>query len=432
MKLRNSLSALLLGGSCLILMVLVLSYTLWARENYFRALDTSFSINILKAQELINERGFDAVEPSLEIIDARLFHQYDLLPKSVQLQYPQSSLKVGRHHYAPGITDEDEINQRNYFVYTSRYNHEGVYYLVQEYEESDEPSYWDLADSQLQEIWIVSLIVTLFLALLIFGIFHYLTKPLYRLNAWSKQLSSDDLDKPVPSFDYRELDLLAEQFLNSLREVDATTQRETQFLQYASHELRTPIAVVKSNAELLEQLWQDAPKSSLPALHRLTRAGKTMHHLTETLLWLTRKEVSEPISTHFRLDLLIHELIEEHSYLLKGKVVVLNLELAEVATFQSETLVRILIANLIRNAMQHIDEGSISVTLIKQQLTIENRDLVDGGMNQQQEVLDSFGLGLKLVSQISQQQSWQFEVESEPNRYIAMINFLPSKIDSYN
>lgn len=424
MKLGNSLTALVLGGSSLILLILVLSYTLWARENYFRALDTSFSINILKAQELINERGFDAVEPSLEIIDARLFHQYDHLPKSVRQQYPHASLKVGKHHYAPGITDEDQQNNRNYFVYTARYNNQEAYYLVQEYEESDEPSYWDLADSQLQEIWIVSLIVTLFLVLLILGIFHYLAKPLYRLNAWSKQLSSDDLDKPIPSFYYRELDLLALQFLNSLREVDATAQRETQFLQYASHELRTPIAVVKSNAELLEQLWQGAPKNSLPALHRLIRAGKTMHHLTETLLWLTRKELAEPVPTHFRLDLLIHELIEEHCYLLKGKALKLELELTEVSIFQSETLVRILIANLIRNAMQHVDEGLILVNQTGQKLIIENQSVVDNVVRAELKAVDSFGLGLKLVSQISQQQSWPFRVQSEADGFIAEIHFL--------
>lgn len=424
MKLRNSLSALLIGGSGLILLILVLSYTLWARENYFRAIDTAFSINILKAQEMIDEVGFAATKPSLALIDARLFHQYEHLPESIQRQYSTSSLRVGEHYFAPGVTPKDKQDKRNFFVYIAKNSDGELYYLVQDYKETGELGHWALADSQLQQIWIVSILVTLFLVLLIFGIFHHLAKPLYRLNAWSKQLSSDDLKKPVPSFDYRELDLLAQQFMNSLREVDATTQRETQFLQYASHELRTPITVVKSNAELLELLWKDAPPNSLLALQRLIRAGKTMHSLTETLLWLTRKEISEPVSTQFRLDTLIDELIEEHRYLLEGKPITLELALAEITIFQPETLVRILIANLIRNAMQHIEEGVISVKLIKQNLTIENRDKTASTISSEPKPEDSFGLGLKLVRQISEQQSWPFQVRSEPRLYIAEVNFL--------
>ena len=61
MKLRQSLTALVLGGSSFILLLLVLSYTLWARENYFRALDTSFSVSMHKAEELINAQGFERV-----------------------------------------------------------------------------------------------------------------------------------------------------------------------------------------------------------------------------------------------------------------------------------------------------------------------------------------------------------------------------------
>ncbi len=424
MKLRNSLSALMLWGTCFILMLLVLSYTLWARENYFRALDTSFSINMLKAQELINDQGFEAIEPGLQIIDAHLFYEYKSLPTSIRQQYPQSELAVGKHYYAPGITPEDKANKTDFFVYAASYLDKSHYYLVQKYAESDTSSYWDLADSQLKQIWTVSLIVTLVLVLLIIVIFRYLAKPLYRLNAWSKHLSSDDLKKPVPSFHYRELDQLALQIINSLREVDDTAQRETQFLQYASHELRTPIAIVKSNAELLQQLWSDAPESCRPPLQRIIRAGKTMHHLTETLLWLTREEMSQPKSIQFRLDLLIQQLIEEHSYLLKGKAVELKIKLDEIMVCQAETLIRILMANLIRNAMQHIDEGLISITLTDQQLTIQNTGILLNGITADDKSLDSFGLGLKLVRQICQQQAWFFETSVESNSYLAKIDLI--------
>lgn len=424
-KSRNSLTTLLLGGSGFILLLLVLCYTLWARENYFRALDTSFSINMYKAQELINRNGYEAVEPGLEIIDTRLIHDYEDLPKSIRLAYPESAMVAGKHFYATD-TDVDTSIQNDYFVYSARYLNNKPYYLLQEYKESETPSYWDIADSQLQQIWIVSIIVTFVLVIFIILGFRYLTKPVYKLNTWSKQLSSDDLNKPIPSFAYRELDMLATQILERLREIDAISQRESQFLQYASHELRTPIAVIKSNAELLEQL---IPAKNLPALERIARASNTMQHLTETLLWLTRKEIEQSASSVFQLDTLINELIEEHSYLLKGKNVELHVVLQPIAVSLPHTLVRILIANLIRNAMQHIDEGLILIHLQQQELVITNQGIILEDTTAKQCGRDGFGLGLRLVQQISQQCHWDFTVAVKPECYMANINFAPSTLD---
>lgn len=420
MKLRQSLTALLLGGAGFILLLLVLSYTLWARENYFRALDTSFSVSMHKAQELINQQGFDSIAPGLAIIDAQLFRQYKALPESIRLTFSENQLQVGQHYYADGITQNDKAKHRDFFIYTAQHNEQGIYYLVQQYEESDSPSYWDIADSQLQQIWAVSAIVTLLLVILILAYFRYLAKPIYRLNAWSKQLNSADLSKPIPSFEYQELDRLAEQIMHSLREVDSVYQRESQFLQYASHELRTPITVVKSNAALLEQL---VPPSNMPPLQRIIRASNTMHHLTETLLWLTRKDMAQPIASQFQFDSLINELIEEHDYLLKGKNVELQVKIATQAVVLPQTLVRIVTANLIRNAMQHIDEGVISIVLDQEKLTIENKGEMLSDISSRSGS-DGFGLGLKLIHQICEQQDWPFTTANKPQHYTASISFL--------
>ncbi|ABZ77462.1 histidine kinase [Shewanella halifaxensis HAW-EB4] len=420
MKLRQSLSALLLGGAGFILLLLVLSYTLWARENYFRALDTSFSVSMHKAQELINQQGFDSIAPGLAIIDAQLFRQYKALPESIKLTFSENQLQVGQHYYADGITQSDKAKHRDFFIYTAEHKEQGIYYLVQQYEDSDSHSHWDIADDQLQQIWVVSVIVTLLLVIVILACFRYLAKPIYRLNAWSKQLNSTDLNKPIPSFEYQELDRLAEQILNSLREVDSVYQRESQFLQYASHELRTPITVVKSNAALLEQLISP---SNMPPLQRIIRASNTMHHLTETLLWLTRKELAQPKACQFQLDSLINELVEEHDYLLNGKNVELQVRIAAQAVVLPQILVRIVAANLIRNAMQHIDEGVINIALGKEELTIENNGVILSDNTPHGANSDGFGLGLKLIHQISEQQGWSFSTSSKPQRYIASIGF---------
>ncbi|WP_244225164.1 histidine kinase dimerization/phospho-acceptor domain-containing protein [Vibrio aquaticus] len=62
------------------------------------------------------------------------------------------------------------------------------------------------------------------------------------------------------------------------------------FLGYASHELRTPIAVTRNNSELLcKMISKGIPsEKQLVVLDRIERAGFTMTDLTETLLWLNQ------------------------------------------------------------------------------------------------------------------------------------------------
>ncbi|MDO6749732.1 histidine kinase dimerization/phospho-acceptor domain-containing protein, partial [Gilvimarinus sp. 1_MG-2023] len=83
----------------------------------------------------------------------------------------------------------------------------------------------------------------------------------------------------------------------------------------ASHELRTPIAVVRNNTELLRRLTErHTPLDDtrvLATVARLERAGITMAQLTETLLWLSRDDIASlPVRQIAPSDLLL-QLVDE-------------------------------------------------------------------------------------------------------------------------
>ncbi|MGF1689797.1 hypothetical protein L4C35_00995 [Photobacterium kagoshimensis] len=182
-----------------------------------------------------------------------------------------------------------------------------------------------------------------------------------------------------------------------------------------------------SNASLMEHMWHDAPPACQKPLDRINRAGLTMSHLTETLLWLTRNKDYQPKIETFNLSQLTEELVEEHQYLLGGKDVTVELALSSVTQSLPKVMIRIIIANLIRNAMQHTDTGHIAIQLDDNKLTIINwGELLKG------EKSDGFGLGIKLVRQVCDNQQWHYEqnvtdtsctvevvfgVNSEPTRH---------------
>ena len=113
---------------------------------------------------------------------------------------------------------------------------------------------------------------------------------------------------------------------------------------------------MRSNASLLKQLLTPVPETCRPPLERLERAALTMNHLTETLLWLNRQDGVMPASESISLNqLLLEELVEEHRYLLAGKDVDIHWDLMDVYYPIPRTLIRLVLANVIRNAMQHTD-----------------------------------------------------------------------------
>lgn len=112
---------------------------------------------------------------------------------------------------------------------------------------------------------------------------------------------------------------------NSLSSAQQSLEREERFLSYASHELRTPISIVRNNIELLAKLKQ---KSKIPEepkfdhiIDRIDRASLTLKNLSETLLWLSRDHHEDLSQQPLALNKITEQLVEESRYLLTDKII---------------------------------------------------------------------------------------------------------------
>ena len=75
-------------------------------------------------------------------------------------------------------------------------------------------------------------------------------------------------------FRYKELNALAGMIHGSLQNVRNTLNREREFVNHASHELRTPIAVIRSSAALLHRVIDSENTKGNNALARVDHASK--------------------------------------------------------------------------------------------------------------------------------------------------------------
>ncbi|MBU2869577.1 HAMP domain-containing sensor histidine kinase [Colwellia sp. E2M01] len=257
------------------------------------------------------------------------------------------------------------------------------------------------------------LVITLF-ALILFFVMRQITLPVTRLKNWAKNLNNEQLLQPTPDFHYSELNTLATLIRNSLTSVQESLAREKKFLGYASHELRTPIATSRSNTELLEKLIAaDAPKDKqLTVLARILRANVNMTDLTETLLWLNRSEDKKLVAQKFNLGELTKQLVSELNYLTIDKTVDVSVETDNTVCELPESVCRIIIANLVRNALQHTSEGFVVIKQSGYQIAIINQNNADETTDNtlRQDNL-GFGLGLSLTKRIVQQYQWQYSTQ---------------------
>lgn len=287
------------------------------------------------------------------------------------------------------------------------------------------------------------IVITLLAIILIYWVARRLIKRvLYPLNKLSDMANSLDENQPELSFDIMndktEIGQLAITLHKTMGRIHQYHQREKQFLQNASHELRTPIAVVSSALDIIDLRISQQNYNMADQYQNMRRATKDMAQITEALLLLSRKNSNQTPLEYIHLNQLIQVTIDEHRYLLENKSTTNSHEVITVDFFSEDegkqyqlpkSLCQIILNNLIRNAFEHTNRGKVRIHLDKKRISITNTGtgLSDHFQHNQSRGLSNnqgFGIGLDIVQQIAEQQGWQFKISlNNDNKNEVFISF---------
>ncbi|MCW2540168.1 MAG: two-component sensor histidine kinase [Frankiales bacterium] len=221
----------------------------------------------------------------------------------------------------------------------------------------------------------------------------------------------------------------------------ALTERQTtetllrQFVADASHEFRTPLAVIRSHAEYAHMTGHDLGAEVELALTRISAESVRMGALVDDLLLLARLDSGRALG-HVAVDLtrLVLDAVIDAQTLGADHHWQLDLPEREITVTGDENPLRQVVVNLLANAVEHTPAGTgVSVSL-----THDARSAVliiaDNGPGIAAEVLphvferfvraDSArehtsgesGLGLAIVDAITRAHSGTVTVTSEPGR----------------
>ncbi|WP_243050706.1 HAMP domain-containing sensor histidine kinase [Dyella sp. RRB7] len=197
-------------------------------------------------------------------------------------------------------------------------------------------------------------------------------------------------------------------------------QRERNFTRDASHELRSPLTVIKMSADMLADdpmLGEFGQRS----VQRIKRSTREMEALVEALLILARESDNGLTEEDFIVNDVIRHELPDVLDMLEGRPITLELE--EPARFMlhgSPRVFAVLCWQLIRNACQQAEGGTVVVAVMPGVVTVTHR----GEMMAPSAAVNRHGFELAIAQRISERFHWPLELQTrEGRRHIARIRF---------
>ena len=200
-------------------------------------------------------------------------------------------------------------------------------------------------------------------------------------------------------------------------------ERERNFTRDASHELRSPLTVIKLAAEVLEEETGISDFGGR-SVARIKRAARDMEALIQAFLILAREgDVGLP-NARFNVNDVAADEVERAQDLVAGKAVVVRIVHEARITLDAPCRVfAVLISNLLRNACQYTERGEVVVTVGRNFVRVDDT----GQGMAAEEVAHAFdpfyrgkaagkgghGVGLTIVRRLSERFGWPVRLDSQ-------------------
>jgi signal transduction histidine kinase len=220
----------------------------------------------------------------------------------------------------------------------------------------------------------------------------------------------------------------------AMQPIEASFERLKQFTADASHELRSPLMAIKTNADVALKYPEGMRKLDAEKFTAIASATNQMTRLTESLLLLARIDrVNTLLREPVELNSLLSNLMQLYQTQAKEKDLAWEQELElDLHLLGDKTLLRQLFSNLLQNALYYTPAGgSVKVKAMRTNSKLIVVKVKDTGIGIAPEHLDKIferfyqvdksrsyqtgksGLGLAIVKEIVQLHNGVISVESQ-------------------
>ncbi|MCS6820322.1 MAG: HAMP domain-containing histidine kinase [Microscillaceae bacterium] len=283
---------------------------------------------------------------------------------------------------------------------------------------------------------ILYLFLTLLLLMIVFNYFiarsfwkpfHHTLQEIKNFNLKNSQSPSF---QPTRIKEFAELNHLLSRMTDKMRH-DYKNLKE--FTENASHEIQTPLAIIKNKLEILLDS-DNLCEEQVRAINAAYQSADKLSKLSRTLALITKienQEFSNITAVDFRA--LLENNLYNFKELIELKAIELQADLKEQVFLQIDpTIADILISNLLKNAINHnIENGKIHIELNRTHFLITNTglpltvepDKLFERFQKNNPSSNSLGLGLSIIKKICEVNQFKVRYNYTMNLHQLEIQF---------
>ncbi len=262
-------------------------------------------------------------------------------------------------------------------------------------------------------------------------------QPIATITRTARELEIGDLSKRIPESEvHDELSELIDTFNHMLERLEQGFEHERAFVSDASHELRTPVTVIRGYIDMLKSWGASDPETMKECVEAISSEAENMQHLLENLLFLARADLKRQVVKLAPVDL--EELLTEIGTKAKRVTESHTVELKQNAPAiveADEFMLKELLRVFLENAIKYTPEGgSIELGSVRNgdRVTVFVADTGIGiAKEDQPKVFDRFfrvdkarthagegskpgtGLGLSIAREIARIHGFELVLESD-------------------
>ena len=299
------------------------------------------------------------------------------------------------------------------------------------------------AEHLIEQIVIAMTLMLITLILAMFFLNRYFFRKLwddffFSVNKVKNYNLRDNPNLNLPVSEVEEFQMLNQVFEKLTERIHKDYVSLKEFTENASHEIQTPLSIMRAKIELLLQ-YPGYSEEQVALISSLNIAVSRLSNINKVLILLTRIENNQfPELSNVRLKERIEYHLENFQEVLEARNITLETEMHNDTEINVNTaLADILIMNLLKNAIRHnFDDGKLYVRLGSNSLEISNTgpkldipaEQLFNRFVRTRNTGDSLGLGLSLVKKICELYDFQIQYLYEDKLHKIIVKFRGDKI----
>lgn len=272
--------------------------------------------------------------------------------------------------------------------------------------------------------------------------YNKIIPPLENLRDITNKVNLENMNYKLESKNnFVEFNSIINSYNNMLKRLQSQTEAQINFVNSASHEMKTPIFIISGYINLIKRWGIENKDIVIEALKSIEEETKNMSSLISKLLFLAKDDYDEKENKNFNISEAITEIINDLKIIYPNQKI--NFSSKKSFINSDYHLIRQLFLNLIENAIKYGRDKEIYINIRENKNIIV--DIIDNGEGISQEnlkhIFDRFfrvdkarsremkshGLGLSIVKKIVETLNIDLDIRSELNKGTIVTLTLPLK-----